>query len=218
MTDSETSQTFSRGLDVLQLLAASPTGRTPSQLAAELSLSRTIIYRLLNTLLEHRLVRRTDDGRIIMAPGSLALTENVLGAMRQSVRPVLADLARDAEATAHFSVADGDDILAVAVEEPPFTTFHLSYRVGARTPRGRGALGDAIRAAGRGETGIFESEGKLIQGAYGIVAPLPSLNGPASAIGLVTLAGQESDRMRRLVATAAQRLSDDFRRQVSDIQ
>lgn len=216
MADSETSQTFSRGLDVLQLLASSPHGRTPSQLATELKLSRTIVYRLVNTLVEHRLVRRADSGAIVMAPGSLALTEHVLGAIRQATRTVLADLAREAEATAHFSVADGDDILAVGVEEPPATTFHLAYRVGARTPRDRGALGDAIAASARGEWGIFESRGQLIPGAYGVVASLPELDGPPAAIGLVTLSGQETPRMRDILGTAARDLTAEFKRQLSD--
>lgn len=218
MADSETSQTFSRGLDVLKLLAGSPLGRTPSQISSELQLSRTIVYRLVNTLLQHGLVRRGEDGTVAMAPGALALTEHVLGAVRQSVRAVLADLARDAEATAHFSVVDGEDILAVAVEEPPFTTFHLSYRVGARTPRRRGALGDAILAAERGESALFESEGKLIPGAYGIVASLPGVDGPPSALGLVTIAGQQNDHMRRMLRDAADRLSREFARTASDIR
>lgn len=216
MADSETSQTFSRGLDVLQLLASTPHGRTPSQLASELGLSRTIVYRLLNTLVAHRLVRRTDSGAIVMAPGSLALTEHVLGSVRQATRTVLADLAREAGATAHFSVADGDDILAVAVEEPPATTFHLAYRVGARTARDLGALGDAIAASARGEWGTFESRGQLMPGAYGIVASLPELDGPAAAIGLVTLAGQETPRMREILSAAARQLTQEFERQMSD--
>lgn len=211
MVSAETSQTFSRGLDVLQLLASSPLGRTPSQLAAELSLSRTVIYRLVNTLIEHRLVRRTDAGAIVMAPGALALTENVLGSMQHSVNATLAELAAECEATAHFCVADGDDILAVAVEEPPATTFHLAYRVGSRTPRGLGALGTAIAAAQRGEAGVFESEGQLMAGAYGMVASLPGLGGPPAAIGLVVLAGQESEWMRERLTVAAQRLTDAFR-------
>ncbi|MBM9461768.1 helix-turn-helix domain-containing protein [Nocardioides sp. zg-536] len=210
MAAAETSQTFSRGLDVLQLLASSPHGRTPSQLAAELGLSRTIIYRLVATLVEHRLVRRAPDGTVSMAAGALALTQHVLGSVRESTRVALADLAREAGATAHFSILDGEDILAVAVEEPPFTTFHVSYRVGARTPRDRGALGVAIAAAARGEEGMFESEGQLVPGAHGIVVSLPRVPGPPAALGLVTLAGQESAAMRQALRTAAARLAAEL--------
>ncbi len=179
-------------------------------MATELGLSRTIVYRLVSTLVEHRLVRRAPNGSITMAAGALALTQHVLGSIREASRGVLADLAREAGATAHFSVLDGEDILAVAVEEPPFTNFHVAYRVGARTDRGVGALGEAVAAAERGEKGIFESEGQLIPGAHGIVASLPQLDGPPAAIGLVTLAGQETPAMRTSLELAAERLSAEF--------
>ena len=148
----DTSQTLSRGLDVLTLLASSPRARTPAQLAAELGLSRTIIYRLVGTLIEHGLVRRAADGAVGISAGALVLTQHVLGSVREATRDILEDLAREVEATAHFCAADGEDVLAVAVVEPPFTTFHVVYRVGARTARGQGALGEAVEAARRGRT------------------------------------------------------------------
>lgn len=204
----DTSQTLSRGLDVLKLLASSPHPRTPAQLAAELGLSRTIIYRLVGTLVEHGLVRRAPDGTVGISAGALVLTQHVLGSVREATRDILEDLAREAAATAHFCVADGDDVLAVAVVEPPFTTFHVAYRVGARTARGQGALGEAIEAAGHSETGLFESEGRLVPGAHGIVAALPGLPGPAAAVGVVTLVGQETADMAEAVRRAAVRLHD----------
>ncbi|WP_227983269.1 helix-turn-helix domain-containing protein [Nocardia spumae] len=204
----DTSQTLSRGLDVLKVLASSPHARTPAQLATELGLSRTIIYRLVGTLVEHGLVRRGADGTVAISAGALMLTENVLGSVREATREILEDLAREAEATAHFCVADGDDVLAVAVVEPPFTTFHVAYRVGARTARGQGALGAAIEAAQRGEMGLFESEGQLVAGAHGIVAALPGLPGPPAAVGVVTLVGQETAAMTEAVRRAASRLHE----------
>jgi DNA-binding IclR family transcriptional regulator len=202
----DTSQTLSRGLDVLKLLASSPHARTPAQLAQELGLSRTIIYRLVGTLVEHGLVRRAEDGTVSVSAGALVLTQHVLGSVREATREILEDLAREVEATAHFCVADGDDVLAVAVVEPPFTTFHVAYRVGARTGRGQGALGEAIEASRRGESDIFESEGKLVPGAHGVVASLPGLPGPPAAVGVVTLVGQETPAMADAVRRAAQRL------------
>ncbi|MBO0855168.1 MAG: helix-turn-helix domain-containing protein [Nocardia sp.] len=202
----DTAQTLSRGLDVLKLLASSPHSRTPAQLATELGLSRTVVYRLVGTLVEHDLVRRHGDGSVSVSAGALGLTQHVLGSVREATRQILEDLAREAGATAHFCVADGDDVLAVAVVEPPLTTFHVAYRVGARTPRGKGAPGLAIEAAGRGETGLFASEGALVPGAHGIVVALPGLPGPPAAVGVVTLAGLETPAMGDAVRRAAERL------------
>src|SRR6266540_6078264 len=59
----ETSQTLDRGLTVLELLADAPDGLSITELAAALGVSRTVVYRLVNTLELHRLVRRDSEGR-----------------------------------------------------------------------------------------------------------------------------------------------------------
>ncbi|NBO46554.1 MAG: HTH domain-containing protein, partial [Actinobacteria bacterium] len=45
----ETSQTLDRGLLVLEVLAKAEGGRTVTQIAQELGISRTVVYRLLAT-------------------------------------------------------------------------------------------------------------------------------------------------------------------------
>lgn len=203
----DTSQTLSRGLDVLELLAASPTGRNPSQIAAELGLSRTIVYRLVGTLAEHGFVRRNSNGLLSIGLAALRLTDNIHPALREATHEILVQLAAEAGATAHFCIADGNDALAVAVVEPLSTTFHVAYRVGSRTPAGKGALGRAIQAAGRGEAGIFHSEGELIPGAKGVVAALPGFTGLPAAVGVVTLAGIDTARMVAPVERAAAQIA-----------
>lgn len=209
-TSGDTAQTLSRGIDVLTLIAASPQGKTPSQVAAELGLSRTIVYRLVSTLVEHGLVRRRDDGLLTIGVGALRLSENVLPALRESTRDILERLAEKAGATAHLCVADGQEVLAVSVVEPQTTTFHVAYRVGSRTPLGVGALGQAIESARAGQSRLHESEGQLIPGAHGIVASLPDLAGALGAVGVVTLAGVETAVMRDAVQAAADELAKAF--------
>ena len=63
MSPVETSQTLGRGLRLLELLADAPDGRTVSDLATELGVGRTVVYRLLATLEEFGLVRRDGEGR-----------------------------------------------------------------------------------------------------------------------------------------------------------
>ena len=57
---------------------------------------------------------------------------------------MLRRLAEQVGCTAHLTVAEGDEALALAVIEPSWTDFHVSYRVGARHPLNRGAAGKAI--------------------------------------------------------------------------
>ncbi|TCJ96482.1 IclR family transcriptional regulator [Nocardia alba] len=200
---SETSQTLSRGLDVLALVCASDTGLTPAQIAAELELSRTIVYRLVGTLVEHRLVRRNADGLLSAGLGTLALTQNFAPTLRQGSHEILETLAEELGATAHLSIADGDEALAVAVVEPRSTTFHVSYRPGSRTPLELGAVGQALLAARHGERKTFASEGKIVAGACGIVASLPGISGLACALGVVTLAGTDTAGWDARVRAAA---------------
>jgi DNA-binding IclR family transcriptional regulator len=50
----ETSQTLDRGLTLLTLLADHPEGMRVSEIAAELGIGRTVVYRLVVTLGEAR--------------------------------------------------------------------------------------------------------------------------------------------------------------------
>jgi DNA-binding IclR family transcriptional regulator len=202
----DTAQTLSRGLDVLELLAAAKEGLTPTQISAELGLSRTIVYRLVSTLMDHGLARRAGDGTVTVGLAVLRLTENLLPSMREIARPVLERLAEDVGATAHFSVSDGGESLALSVVEPSTTTMHLAYRQGSRLPLGQGAVGRALLAAQEGQQGVFETHSEVIEGASGIAAAVPGLPGLAGAVGVVTFTVLRRDEIGPRVQLAADEL------------
>lgn len=206
----DTSQTLGRGLTVLELVASSTEGLTPAQIAAELGLSRTIIYRLVGTLVEHDMLRRSPEGLLTTGLGTLKLTANVLPALREGTRDILERLAEEVGATAHLVIAEGDEALAISVVEPRHTTFHVAYRTGSRTPLNVGALGRALSAARRGERQLYESEGELIPGAKGLVASLPGLAGLAGGVGVVTLAATDTSTWAPFVQAAADEMMRGF--------
>jgi DNA-binding IclR family transcriptional regulator len=145
----ETSQTLDRGLRVLKLLADTDHGLTVTELAAKLGVNRTVVYRLLATLEQHSLVRRDLGGRARVGLGVLGLAHQVHPLLREAALPALRALAEDIGATAHLTLVDGTEALAVAVVEPTWTDYHVAYRTGFRHPLDRGAAGRAI-LAGRG--------------------------------------------------------------------
>jgi DNA-binding IclR family transcriptional regulator len=145
----ETSQTLDRGLRVLKLLADSDHGLTVTELAARLGVNRTVVYRLLATLEQHSLVRRDLGGRARVGLGVLGLSHQVHPLLREAALPALRSLAEDIGATAHLTLVDGSEALAVAVVEPTWTDYHVAYRTGFRHALDRGAAGRAI-LAGRG--------------------------------------------------------------------
>ncbi|MEV4081244.1 helix-turn-helix domain-containing protein, partial [Nonomuraea fuscirosea] len=108
----ESAQTLERGLRLLRLLADGKGGRTPTELSAELSLSRPVVYRLLTTLLDAGFVRRDAEGRVHLGFGVLALAQAVQPLLRAAAVPTLRRLAEQVGATAHLTVAEGDDTSA----------------------------------------------------------------------------------------------------------
>ena len=143
----ETSQTLDRGCRVLQVLADSPDGLTVTELAARLAVNRTVTYRLISTLEQHALVRRDARGRLFIGLGMLHLAAAVQPVLRDLAVPVLRTLAERTGCTAHLTVADGEEALALAVVEPSWTDFHVSYRIGSRHPLSQGAAGRAMLMA-----------------------------------------------------------------------
>ena len=115
---SETSQTLDRGLRVLKVLAESPDGLTITELSGRLQVNRTVVYRLISTLEQHALVRRDARSRLFVGLGVLHLASAVQPLLRDLAMPVLRSLAESLGSTAHLTVADGDEALALAVVEP----------------------------------------------------------------------------------------------------
>src|SRR5262245_60205289 len=141
----ETSQTLDRGIRLLRLVSESGArGMTVSEIARALGVGRPVVYRLLATLDEHGLVRREDDGQVRLGLAVLELAAAAEPALREAALPFLRSLADSSSATAHLTVAEGDQAIAVAVVEPRWSTFHVSYRLGSRHPLDAGAAGKAI--------------------------------------------------------------------------
>jgi DNA-binding IclR family transcriptional regulator len=201
----ETSQTLDRGLQVLRTLAASPGGMTITALAAAIGVNRTVVYRLVATLELHGLARRDGGGRLHVGLGVLALTRGLQPALRELAGPVLRSLAEDLGATAHLTVADGAEGLAIAVVEPSWPDYHVGYRVGARHPLEQGAGGRAI-LGGRSGSGpsYVETVGEIQAGAHGVAAPVLGVEGLEAAVGIVSLGDFDAAEFGPKVAAAAE--------------
>jgi len=209
----ETSQTLDRGLRVLDVLAGAVGGLTVTELAGRLEVNRTVVYRLVSTLEQHALVRRDPGGRLHVGLGVLHLAAAVQPVLRDLAVPVLRELAEAVGCTAHLTVADGDEALALAVVEPSWTDYHVSYRVGSRHPLTRGAAGRAILLGRDPASAPFAvTVGELQEGARGLAAPVHGVEGLEASVGIVTLGGDIDTEtiaplVRRAAAEVAARLS-----------
>ena len=136
-----------RALEVLDLLCAGGEPLGIRDLAAQLGVPRTTVYRILNTLEAGGVARRDAEGRYAPGPRLLAYARAVpRGAdLATLAMPVLEALARAARATAKLSVPDGEAALVVAVAPGP-GAYSVATQVGRRFPLHAGAASKVIAA------------------------------------------------------------------------
>ena len=202
----ETAQTLDRGLRLLHLVADATNGVTVTEAAAQLGVGRAVVYRLVGTLADHGLVRRDKAGRLRLGAGVLQLARRAQPLIADAAVPALRRLAEAVGATAHLTVAEGNEGVALLVVEPTWTQFHVAYRAGSRHPLERGAAGRAIVAAREkvdGDPPVVTSEGELQAGAHGIAAPILGVEGLEASVGVVALAPLDVATVGPAVADAA---------------
>lgn len=184
----ETAQTLDRGLRLLHLVADAPGGLTVTEAANRLGIGRAAVYRLVGALTEHGMLRRDGAGRLRLGAGVLQLARRAQPLLAEGALPALRRLAEQAGATAHLTVVEGGEGVALAVVEPSWTSFHVAYRAGSRHPLERGAAGRAILAGRAGDTAPVSTSGELQSGAYGVAAPVLGVPGLEASVGVVSLA------------------------------
>jgi DNA-binding IclR family transcriptional regulator len=207
-----TLQTLDRGLRALDFVARSSDGVSVSAVAEYLGVHRAIAYRIVATLEEHHLVRRTPDARVRLGAGVAALSHGFAPQLLSAARPVLRDLVEATGATAFLSVAEGQECVVVLVEQERARRHGLrvSYQEGTRHPIHRGAPGIAILAVRppgpddpadvveARERGYSVTHGQLQPGAVGVsvgfVCP-PELAhmAPEASVGVVALGDLDVD-------------------------
>lgn len=217
------SRTLGNGLRLLETLRAHPRGLGVNEIASELAVNRTVVYRLLGTLRAHHLVAEARPGRYVLGAGLVELSGTVEADLRSAAEPYLAQLAEHVSATAFLAVADGDEAVSMCVVEPLNARMHVSYRLGTRHALEVSAAGLAILAGREPASGEREevtrarergyaiTTGELQPGAWGLATPLAGTSGEATAsIGVVAL----SETAIREVAGAVQEAAASTARQL----
>lgn len=141
------SQTLSRGIRALELLAESSDGLSIAEVATALGVHRSIAYRILRTLESHALVQRDTAGPFRIGPGMASLARGVARNLQTAAPPELTSLAASLQMTAFIAVRDRLDCVTLAAVEPPHGEGTLVQRPGTRHPFDAGAPGIAIQSA-----------------------------------------------------------------------
>ncbi len=141
------SQTLSRGIRILEVLADAREPLTIDQVAERLGVHRSIAYRLLRTLEDHGLVTRDAGGRLALGARMAALAAGVAHDLQAGALPELTAAANELGMTCFLSVLDHEECVTLVSVEPRHGVASVAQRPGTRHPVGVGAPGKVILAA-----------------------------------------------------------------------
>ena len=139
-----------RMMDVLAVLEKRPDGVTVRDVVNLLPVPRTTVYRILNTLHRHDVVRRSAEGSYRLGSRLITLAAHTLTDTRNYdlatlAKPHLARLSEDTGEGSKISVLDGSGILVVAGVNGG-REYALTIVPGQRLPLHAGAAGKTLLA------------------------------------------------------------------------
>ena len=122
-----------KGLDILELLAATEDGLSQAEIAKSLDRSPNEIYRMLDRLVRRDYVRRTNADRYVLTLKlfELAHLTPPIRRLVSHATPVLRRFARDSAQAVHLVIHDRNVLVVVAQVDSP-SYWNVSIRVGAR--------------------------------------------------------------------------------------
>ncbi|MFW6090312.1 MAG: IclR family transcriptional regulator [Actinomycetota bacterium] len=210
------SQTLDRGLRALEIVVSSGHPQSVADVADQLGLHRSIVYRMLRTLEEHDLIERDDENRFRGSPGLLVLARRVFPTLQSAALPELSVLANQVGKTAFLVVRHCEEAVTVAVVEPRHSLAHVAYRPGMRHTVDRGAPGLALLAGlpampgERPEVALCRSRGwisttsEVLPGMSAVAAPVldPEGNCPG-AVAVVFVTDDDIEALGKAVQETA---------------
>ncbi len=222
------SQTLSRGIRILEVLADAREPLTIDDVARRLGVHRSIAYRLVRTLEHHGLVAREPGGRLALAPRMAALAAGVEHDLQAEALPELTGAANDLGMTCFVAVLDHDECVTLVSVEPRHAVASVAQRPGTRHPVTLGAPGKAIlsaldvarwpfdvpettraEAAEAAARGYATSHDEVIPSLRAVAVPLLLRGRPPAAVAAVYVASEKApDRIAERLAGTARAVRD----------
>ena len=132
-----------RGLDILRRFRADRTHLSATELAQELKIPRSTVFRLLSTLEFMGFVERSPDGHIYhLGTAVLSLGFEYIASLEITdlARPIMERLANTTGYHANFAIRDGQEIVFV-LKATARSSYIASVKIGARLPAHATVLG-----------------------------------------------------------------------------
>ncbi len=134
-------------LDIVEHLAAQPTGHGITELSRELGLSTNLVFRILKRLIERGYVKMDVAGNYQLGSRFLSLGMKLYHRfdLRSLARPFLRELCQGCGETCQLQVPDGDRMLVAEVLTPD-SDYFLQVVPGSRTFYHANAFGKCVLA------------------------------------------------------------------------
>jgi DNA-binding IclR family transcriptional regulator len=221
------SQTLSRGIRALEILAEAQQPLTIAELADAMGVHRSVAYRILRTLEDHSLLVRDDGGRVQPGPGLAVLARGVSRDLQSAALPELTLLANTLAMSAFVAVWDREECVTLVTVDPRHSGAAVVQHPGSRHPISAGAPGIAIQsafpeqewralvpgipyrseAAEARHRGYAASHDEVIPGVSSIAVPLRVPGGRPAALAVVYIrAAQDPDEVAAALTEAARRI------------
>jgi DNA-binding IclR family transcriptional regulator len=219
------SQTLSRGIRALEILAEADRPLTIAELSEAMGVHRSVAYRILRTLEDHSLLVRDDAGRVQPGPGLAVLARGVSRNLQTAALPELTQLANSLNMTAFVAVWDHQDCVTLVTVEPRHSAATVVQHPGSRHPISSGAPGIAIQsaltehewsqlapavpyrteAAEARKLGYAASHDEVIAGVSSLAAPVRVPGGRPAAVAVVYIRSSQdpAEVAAALTASAA---------------
>ena len=130
---------------VLEYISSTDSGVTQSEIRQKLQISMSSAYRILQTLLKHRWVRKDDAGRYELDHGILPLVHHCYRSMQifEHAQDLMDDITQKLNVACKISLRRGEEQTTIMRSELP-GPFSLTGRVGASFPVVEGSVGAAL--------------------------------------------------------------------------
>jgi len=210
-----TSQTLSRGIRVLEVLADAQEPLSVDRIAERLGVHRSIAYRLIRTLEEHGLLTREPAGKYELGARLAALAAGIKHDLQAAALPELTAVANELGMTCFVAVMDREECVTLVSVEPRHAVASVAQRPGSRHPFTAGAPGRAILSqlpeedwpSGIKEVadrGYADSHGEVIENLSSVAVPLPLRGHSPAALAVVYLSSTRTpaELAERLKAAA----------------
>ncbi len=221
------SQTLSRGIRALEILAEAQQPLTIAELADAMGVHRSVAYRILRTLEDHSLLVRDDGGRVQPGPGLAVLARGVARSLQTAALPELTQLANALTMSTFVAVWDHEDCVTLVTVDPRHTGATVVQHPGSRHPISAGAPGIAIQsafsepewnalapgipyraeAAEARQRGFAASHDEVIAGVSSLAVPVRVPGGRPAALAVVYIrAAQDPEEVAAALVAGAARI------------